>query len=157
MENKKDSPGVRIPPPLLYAATFLLALFLEKRLPIHPHLLSDRGSRVVGGVLIAGAIVFIFPALRQFFLSKNTLITHRPANSLQATGIYRFSRNPMYTGTLFLYLGLSCMLGNCWNFILAPFLVLLVQSYVIRREERYLERRFGQAYQDYRSKVRRWL
>jgi protein-S-isoprenylcysteine O-methyltransferase Ste14 len=58
---------------------------------------------------------------------------------------------------LLIYTGLSFLIGNWWNLVLLPFLFLVVQEYIIKREERYLDRRFGQEYTDYKSQVGRWL
>jgi protein-S-isoprenylcysteine O-methyltransferase Ste14 len=63
----------------------------------------------------------------------------------------------MYISLCFIYIGLSFLIGNWWNFILLPVLFILVQEYIIKREEQYLEHRFGKEYLDYKSKVRRWL
>jgi protein-S-isoprenylcysteine O-methyltransferase Ste14 len=63
----------------------------------------------------------------------------------------------MYISLLLIYTGLSFIIGNWWNLVLLPFLFLLVQEYIIKREEKYLDRRFEQEYTDYKSKVRRWL
>jgi protein-S-isoprenylcysteine O-methyltransferase Ste14 len=95
--------------------------------------------------------------LRQFFQSKNTLILIKPASSLQKTGIYGISRNPMYLGLSIVYLGITCFIGNWWNIILSPLLFLIIQEYVIKREEKYLELEFGHQYKEYRRSVRKWL
>jgi protein-S-isoprenylcysteine O-methyltransferase Ste14 len=63
----------------------------------------------------------------------------------------------MYISLLLFYTGLAFIIGNWWNFILLSLLFLVIQEYVIKREEKYLERRFGQEYLNYKSKVRRWL
>jgi protein-S-isoprenylcysteine O-methyltransferase Ste14 len=55
------------------------------------------------------------------------------------------------------YLAFTCFIGNWWNIILFPVLLLIIQEYIINREEKYLHRRFGQEYLDYKTKVRRWL
>jgi protein-S-isoprenylcysteine O-methyltransferase Ste14 len=157
MEDKKDNPGVYIPPPLLYAATFVAALLIQKILPIDNSFFYTSASKIIGSVIILIGLFFNFPALRQFFRTKNTLITIKPANSLQTTGIYSISRNPMYVSLVLIYTGLSFIIGNWWNLILLPLLFLMVQEYVIKREEKYLDRRFGQEYNDYKSKVRRWV
>ncbi|MEO6812705.1 MAG: isoprenylcysteine carboxylmethyltransferase family protein [Ginsengibacter sp.] len=157
MENKKDNPGVYIPPPLLYVVFFLAALFIQRKFPINPILFRGHGTKILGILLIAFALFFLIRSLKQFFQSKNTLVTVRPAFSLQTNGIYHITRNPMYLGLAIVYLGLSCLIGNWWNIILFPFLLLLVQQYIIKNEEKYLERRFGKEYAEYRDKVRRWL
>jgi protein-S-isoprenylcysteine O-methyltransferase Ste14 len=63
----------------------------------------------------------------------------------------------MYLGLALLYLGLTGYLGNWWNIILFPLLLLIAYEFVIRREERYFKSRFGQEYDEYRNTVRRWL
>lgn len=157
MESKKDHPGIYIPPPLLYVATFLVAVFMQKLVPLNKDFLYATTSKIIGLVIILTGVFFTFPALRQFFKTKNALVTIKPANSLQTTGIYSISRNPMYISLLLFYTGLSFIIGNWWNLLLLPILFLIIQEYVIRREEKYLERRFGQQYFDYKLRVRRWL
>ena len=157
MEGKKDHPGVYIPPPLFYVATFLVALLIQKVVPLNKDFFYTSASKIIGSIIILIALFFNFPALRQFFKTKNTLVTVKPANSLQTKGIYSVSRNPMYISLLLLYTGLSFIIGNWWNLLLLPVLFLIVQEYVIKREEKYLDRRFGQQYYDYKAKVRRWL
>ena len=63
----------------------------------------------------------------------------------------------MYAGLIFVYLGLTCIIGNWWNIILFPLLFLVIQEYIIKREEKYLVLEFGEQYEKYQSKVRRWL
>ncbi|HRP32563.1 MAG TPA: isoprenylcysteine carboxylmethyltransferase family protein [Agriterribacter sp.] len=158
MKSKRDHPGVYIPPPLIYVAVFLIALILQFRLPLSESLFHYAGTKIVGVIVMLVAIVFfLFRSLRQFFRSNNTVVTMLPAHSLQTTGIYSVTRNPMYVGLSLLYLGIACIIGNWWNFFLFPLLLLIVQEYVIKREEKYLVRRFGEAYLDYRRKVRRWI
>jgi protein-S-isoprenylcysteine O-methyltransferase Ste14 len=84
-------------------------------------------------------------------------MTIRRANTLQTTGVYAITRNPMYLSLLLVYLGLTCIAGNWWNVMLLPLLLLVVQQYIIKREERYLMRQFGNSYAEYKARVRRWL
>ena len=157
MENKKDHPGIYVPPPIVFVLTFLAAVFIQKKAPINDSLFHQLPTKIVGAGFLVIALFFLLRSLRQFFLSKNTLVTIMPTNSLQTNGIYNITRNPMYIGLAILYLGISCLIGNWWNILLFPLLLLLIQEYMIKREEKYLERRFGQEYLDYKSKVRRWL
>ena len=157
MKSKKDSPGVYIPPPLFYVLTFIIAISIQKKIPINNSLFQMEWLKISGIVLLVISLFFSVRSLRQFFQTRNTLILIKPATSLQTNGIHGITRNPMYVGLAIVYLGLSCILGNWWDFILFPILVLIVKEYIIKREERYLEREFGQKYTDYRSKVRRWL
>ena len=157
MENSKDSPRVYIPPPLFYVLTFLLALFVQKKVWIDDSLFYLQITKGVGILFLVISLFFLVRSLRQFFQSKNTLILIKPASSLQTNGIYNISRNPMYVGLLFVYLGITCLIGNWWNIILFPLLFMIIQEYIIKREENYLERTFGGKYLDYKNSVRRWL
>lgn len=108
-------------------------------------------------VAFVAALFFLSRSLMQFFKTKNTVVLIKPASSLQTTGIYSISRNPMYVGLAFVYLGVTCFIGNAWNIILFPVLFLILQEYVIKKEEQYLSREFGPRYEEYKGKVRRWL
>ena len=157
MENKKDSPGVYIPPPLFYVLTFLVAVFIQKKIPIDDSLFHLQITKITGILFLVISLFFLVTSLIKFFQSKNTLILIKPASSLQTNGIYSISRNPMYVGLAIVYLGITCLIGNWWNIILFPLLLLVIKEYVIKKEEKYLERAFGEKYLDYKSRVRRWL
>lgn len=157
MKVKKDSPGVYIPPPLFYVATFVIAISIQKNVPIADSLFEAQWMNYLGVVLLLISLFFLIRSLRQFFMTKNTVILIKPATSLQTDGIYGVTRNPMYVGLSFVYLGLSCLIGNWWNFLLFPILFFVIQEYVIKSEERYLTREFGQDFFNYTKKVRRWL
>lgn len=155
--DTSKGPGVYIPPPLLYVLTFVAAVFIQKKIPLSDALFRTTITEVVGILFIIISLFFLGKSLRQFFLTKNTVILIKPASSLQTTGIYSATRNPMYVGLAILYLGISCFIGNWWNFILFPLLLIIVQEFVIRKEEKYLQIEFGQEYKEYRAKVRRWI
>jgi len=157
MENNTDSPGVYIPPPLFYILIFLAAVFMQKGVPIDNSLFHVLITKLAGILFILGSLFFIITAFSKFFKSKNTVILIKPASSLQTDGIYHISRNPMYVGMGFIYIGLTCLLGNWWNMILFPILLIIIQEYVIKSEENYLGRAFGEKYQEYKKNVRRWL
>jgi protein-S-isoprenylcysteine O-methyltransferase Ste14 len=157
METKRDSPGVYIPPPLFYVLIFLAAVFAQKKVLINDSLFHLQITKMTGMLFLIISLLFLITSLKKFFQSKNTLILIKPASSLQTNGIYRISRNPMYVGLAAMYLGISCLIGNWWNIILFPILLLVIQEYIIKREEKYLERAFGQKYLDYKNRVRRWL
>jgi protein-S-isoprenylcysteine O-methyltransferase Ste14 len=155
--NNSKGPGVYIPPPLFYIIIFIAAVLIQNQIPIADVLFQSWILKVVGIFFIIISLFFLARSLRQFIQSKNTVITIKPASSLQNTGIYRISRNPMYLGLAIVYLGISCFIGNWWNIILFPLLFLIIQEYIIKREEKYLELEFGQQYVEYKRTVRRWL
>ena len=163
MENKtiplspKDHPGVYVPPPLVYVATFFISIFCQRTYPLDHRWFAAPGIQIGGGTLITTGILLLITSFWRFLISKNTLIPIKPAQSLQTSGIYAFSRNPMYLGLLCLYVGIAIFKGNMWTIILAPVVILIIQAYVIKKEEQYLMRAFGEQYMTYAKKVRRWI
>ena len=155
--KQKNNAGVYVPPPFIYVAFFFLSVWMQKRIPLDQSWLHTLQANVIGWALIALSLLFNFSALRKFFITKNTLNPHKPARSLETGGIYSYSRNPMYFGLLLLYSGLAALLGNWWTFILIPLLILSVQLSIIKKEEGYLASAFGEVYNDYRKRVRRWI
>lgn len=155
--NLSKGPGVYIPPPLFYVLSFIAAFVIQKKITIPSQLFQTKAIKVTGVLLLISALFFLVSSLRQFFRTNNTVILIKPATSLQTTGIYAITRNPMYVGLAIVYLGITCFIGNWWNIIFFPLLILIVQEYVIKREEKYLEAEFGKQYNEYKNKVRRWL
>lgn len=153
----KNHPGIYVPPPMIYAAFFVFSLLLNKIWTLQASLLDTRIAQAIGWIFIALYLLLAFISIRQFVLSKNTIVTIKPAKSLQTTGIYAITRNPMYLSLVFFYCGLAVFFGNWWTFAMIPLLILVIQVYVIGKEEQYLEREFGGQYDAYRQKVRRWI
>lgn len=157
MKTKIDHPGVYPPPPLFYVLIFFISIYTQKVFPL-PSVFFETGAATISGALFVVAGLFIIlPALIKFFKTKNTLITIKPANSLQTSGIYSFSRNPMYLGLLVLYTGIAFFKGNLWTLLFIPFVFLVVTKFIIEKEEKYLGRSFGTDYIEYCKKVRRWI
>src|ERR1700733_16172482 len=152
-----DSPGINFPPPLIYAVIFLAAVFIQKKIPIDDHFFESRITSVIAILFFLLALYYGTRSMNQFIQTKNTIIPNKPAESLQTTGVYHTTRNPMYFSLMMVYLGLTCLIGNWWNIILLPLLFLIIQEYIIKKEEKYLLRKFGQEYIDYSHRVRRWI
>jgi protein-S-isoprenylcysteine O-methyltransferase Ste14 len=73
------------------------------------------------------------------------------------SGVYRFSRNPIYVGFLLVLVALAVGANMGWMLVMLPILFVLLHFGVVRREERYLSAKFGAGYDDYRARVRRWI
>ena len=80
-----------------------------------------------------------------------------PTRALVTTGIHGWSRNPIYLGMFLIYIGIGLVVRSPWILILTVLLAVTMRYGVVAREETYLERRFGDAYRDYKARVRRWL
>lgn len=153
--SERDSPGVHVPPPLVYLGVFLLALVLERQFPTFE--LPSTPARIASLVCVVIWLAVGVPSILLFVRHGTGLIPIQPATVLVTEGPYRFSRNPMYLSLLFLYLALGLWFRVTWALALLPVVVLLMQLGIINREEHYLERRFGEPYREYRRRVRRWL
>ena len=150
-----DHADMRVPPPLLYLAAFLVGLALERLLPmpVIPHSVG----RPLGAVLVTAWAGLMFWSGDSFRRARTSVLPIRPTTALVTVGPFSFTRNPMYLSLALLYAGLALWLGTVWPLVLLLPLLLLVQRVVIEREERYLERKFGEEYRRYRARVRRWL
>lgn len=153
----KNHPGVYVPPPIIYIAIFLLSFWLQALKPLSQTWLQALWCIILGWIFIAAAALLSSMAILHFLKTGNTVVTIKAATSLQTSAIYSFSRNPMYLSLLLLYAGLAFLVGNSWSFILIILLILIINGYVIRREESYLSQRFGEAYTAYRKQTRRWI
>jgi len=151
----------RIPPPVIDAACAGLMWWLARALPAFE--LWPRGvwpfglGAALGLALLGGAISLA--GIWEFRRARTTINPRAPmrARALVTTGVYRFTRNPMYLGMLLVLLGWAVYLGNAAT-LLGPLLsVLLLGQLQIKPEERILRERFAQDYPRYAARVRRWL
>lgn len=153
MSGQADSPGVRFPPPFLFALGILLGWLINKwivlpALPLPP---------LLGWTLIAAGALLALSAVSLFFRARTHLIPNRPANALVIAGPYRFTRNPMYVSLTTVYLGVCVLLQSLWALVFLPLVLVTIYRKVVAPEEAYLERRFGSDYALYKKRVRRWL
>jgi protein-S-isoprenylcysteine O-methyltransferase Ste14 len=145
-------------PPFLYLACLLLGLAVDRVLPL-PLVLPEAALvrwSVGGGLILIGVAIFA-AGVRNFSRAATPVPSNQPVRALVTTGIHGWSRNPIYVGMFLLYAGIGIAAGSPWVLILALPLVVILRYGVVAREETYLERRFGDAYRDYRARVRRWL
>ncbi len=151
-------PGVRFPPPWLFAAGLLAGWYLSRRAPLP--LISDGArnvSEAAGVVLAVAGLAIVFWGIATFRAHRTAVFPNQPATRIVRAGPYRFTRNPMYTGMTIGYLGLTLMLNDAWPLIFLPIILVLLVRLVIGREERYLASAFPDEYDAYRRQVRRWL
>lgn len=147
----------RIPPPLVMLVTGIAiaaAGRLEPLIPLPPfwrHLLA-------GGLLLAGLGIVALGVMR-FRAAGTTIDPTRPdqASTLVATGIYRFTRNPMYLGFATMLLGWSVLWRSVWGLALTAVFVGYIHRFQILPEERALRAKFGAEFEAFASQVRRWI
>ena len=152
-----DVAGVIALPPLVFLGFLAAAAVLEAVVPL-PVLAAHAFPRyLAGAVLAACGFVMIGMGMRRFVAAGTNIPPNLPTTALVVDGIYRRTRNPLYLGMTLVYLGLSVAARSFWAIGLVVPLLWIINTGVIVREERYLERKFGDAYRAYRARVRRWV
>ncbi|CAN5738939.1 hypothetical protein BH20ACT12_BH20ACT12_08330 [soil metagenome] len=155
MTDNQDNPGINLPPPLIYVVPLLLGLLLDRGacLPFLP-----RGAaRGLGWPLLGGGVALNGWFLKTMRDAQAPIRTDKPVPRLTTTGPFRYTRNPSYLALALIYAGIAVLRNSPWAMLLLPLVVIVIQREVIEREERYLERAFGEEYLDYKGKVRRWV
>jgi protein-S-isoprenylcysteine O-methyltransferase Ste14 len=103
------------------------------------------------------ALLMLTVALITFLRHRTGIYPNQPATVIVRSGLYRFSRNPMYVALAILYVGIVLLTNLLWPLLLLPLVLLVLQKAVIAREERYLKEAFGESYEQYCRQVRRWI
>jgi protein-S-isoprenylcysteine O-methyltransferase Ste14 len=154
-DGEQESAGAIAPPPLIYVGAFLVGYLVHRRFPLS---LPESGIiDFIGGLLVGLGIALALVALRELSSAKTTILPYRPTTSIVETGAFKYSRNPIYFANTLAYVGLSLMLETVWPLILLPIVLVVMDRGVIAREERYLSQKFGEEYEGYRARVRRWI
>jgi protein-S-isoprenylcysteine O-methyltransferase Ste14 len=155
MTDGNDAPNVKIVPPLVYLAGIIIGFVATIWMPTKVVLNSVAWT--VGGILICCGAVLSGSALLKFKDVGTTVRPDRAASTLVIGGPYKISRNPMYLGLAFVYLGVAVARQSVWALILLPVVLIVIQRGAIEPEEAFLEKRFGANYIRYKENVRRWL
>ena len=156
-EKTQDHPNIspNVHPPIVALMFIVIAYFLGRFVFIPfvaPAVLRNIGFGMtfIGFLLGIGAFI-------EFRKARTTLDPHGSVRQLVTSGIYRFTRNPIYLGFLLMVIGLPLNSGYYWGIVVAPFYAATMNRLVIEREEAYLEKKFKDVYTSYKSRVRRWL
>ncbi len=144
-----------IPPPAYYGAAFATGMVLQGVAPLDTP--GRPASALIGAAILVAGLALDLAGVAAVVSHRTTIVPHRPVTTLITTGIYRLSRNPMYTGLAVMVAGGALLAGTWWPLATLPLALLAVRKVVIKPEEAYLGERFGSTYDDYRLRVRRWL
>jgi protein-S-isoprenylcysteine O-methyltransferase Ste14 len=152
-----ETAGVIARPPLLFLAALLLGLAADRLLPLPFAVPDDRIQCMIAGSLMLIGLALAAAGIRNFLRAGTPVPTNQPTRALVTSGIHAWTRNPIYLGMFLVYGGIGIAMRSPWTLILALPLAITIRYGVVAREEAYLERRFDDAYRDYRARVRRWL
>ncbi|MGQ0536975.1 MAG: methyltransferase family protein [Methanobacteriota archaeon] len=151
----EDNAEVVAPPPLFFLVPLVVLSLVDLVWPTT--VLSGPARWLVGGGLVAAWLGLQGWAYLVMRRAGTTPLPARPTTAIVERGPYRFTRNPMYVGFALGTVGFAVLADSAWALLAVPVGILGVTYGAIRREERYLERKFGAPYIEYRRRVRRWI
>ena len=156
--NGSDAPdiaGVIAPPPLIYLSALAIGVLIHLWYPVR--FLPRTPALCLGVLLIAVSIPIAVSGFRAMTRAKTAVDPRKPSTAIVNFGVFRYTRNPLYISLMLLYLGIASIINSLWLLILIFPLIAVIQKGVIEREERYLEKKFGEEYLRYKRQVRRWI
>ena len=159
MDEVRDAAAVRVFPPAVPFLTIVLGFGLHLLWPLDPGFTLAAPVRYwLGGAIGLGAILGLgLPSVVMFRRGGQSENPWAPTPHIEVRGPFRWTRNPMYLQMLLLGVGAAVFLWNPWILLLTPVGGWVLQRWVIRPEESYLEAKFGETYLAYKRRVRRWL
>jgi protein-S-isoprenylcysteine O-methyltransferase Ste14 len=150
-----DNAGVIARPPLIYLGFLALGLVLDL---VWPASIFDGGARYSAGfVLVAAGAGIVALGFREFRKAGTNVEPDKPTTAIVVTGPFAYSRNPLYVSLSLIYVGIAIAADSAWTLLLLAPMLAVMRYGVIAREERYLERKFGEEYLRYKARVRRWV
>jgi protein-S-isoprenylcysteine O-methyltransferase Ste14 len=156
MDNRADTAQVIIRPPLAWGLAVIVAFALNWLVP-WPFLPTRVPGGWLGATVFGLALALAAWAIVTITRAGSNVPPNLPTTTIVRSGPYRFTRNPIYLGMFLSLIGLAIAFDNVWMLMMLVPFALVVRYGVVAREEVYLERKFGDVYRGYRSRVRRWL
>ena len=155
-QDLPDHANTVVHPPVFWAVLVAAGYGLDWLVPL-PFLPDGFPAVWTGlGVFIAG-LLLAGVAIASFRRAGTEIGTHTPTQHIVDTGIYGLTRNPIYLGAHIGLLGAAIGFDSLWILAMIVPFYLVIRHGVVGREEAYLERCFGDAYLDYKRRVRRWI
>jgi protein-S-isoprenylcysteine O-methyltransferase Ste14 len=154
-ENQGPAVGTRrVRPPIVLGS--MLGIVLLYRAFGLPSPLG-KTARAIGVPLMVGGLALAGSAFRAQMKAGTAVDPDQPTTVLVESGPYRFTRNPIYLGMALLFSGFAIVMNALWTLLLLPGMVLALDRGMVRPEENYLTRKFGDRYQQYLRHVPRWI
>jgi protein-S-isoprenylcysteine O-methyltransferase Ste14 len=156
--SQPDIAGVIAPPPLIALAAVLIGLALDWLLPAYViAVLLPRTLHIALGIALIAAGAALAIAARNTFVRGGTNVNpYQPVLALVTGGVFDYVRNPMYVGLMLISAGIGVAFASDWTLVMTVVLAVVLHNGVVRREERLLEEKFGDAYRQYKARVPRY-
>lgn len=150
-----DNANTLVRPPFALLFAFVSGLVLDWFFPLR-FLPAAIPAALLGGLTFLAGLSLAAWAIAAFRAAGTRVETYRPSSAIVAHGPYRFTRNPIYMGMFLALAGMAIAFNTLW--LLATLLIffVVIRFGVVAREEAYLERKFGDSYRAYKTRVRRW-
>ena len=156
LNSKQDTAGSVTAPVLIFFLPLAIGIALYNLSPLG--LITEGWLRfTIGLPVIVIAILLNGWAGTTLANSGTSPEWNKPAKLIVKHGPFKYSRNPQYVSLFILYLGIAILFNALWSVLFLPVVLLVMILGVVKREERYLEQKFGEEYLSYKKQVRRWL
>ena len=156
MSQDTDTSNAAVRPPIAWILALAAGVAADQLYPLRFVPASVPGAWV-GGAIFAIALALAIWAIVTIRQAGTQVETYKPTTAIVANGPYRFTRNPIYLGMVLGLIGLAIAFDSLWILATLVLFYLVIRYGVVAREEAYLERKFGDVYLGYKSRVRRWL
>lgn len=156
-DSSSDAAHPPLPPPAYFFALLILGAAAQY---IHPLDINRSGSLVhvwAGFAATTSAGLLMLWSIVTLGRHQTSPDLHRSTTALVKSGPYAHTRNPLYVALLTVFAGIGFIANSWWILGLTPLLVACLHFAVVKREEAYLARKFGEEYLGYTRKVRRWI
>jgi protein-S-isoprenylcysteine O-methyltransferase Ste14 len=140
------------------AAALVVGLLLDWLAPAYVlTVMVSVGARIaIGLVLMAAGGALGFAAVSAFRKAGTAVRPWKPSSALVTGDVFQWLRNPMYVGLMLMLAGFAVMIASDWTLVMTIVFAVAIHFGVVKREEDYLEAKFGNAYRTYRKRVRRY-
>jgi protein-S-isoprenylcysteine O-methyltransferase Ste14 len=152
--NEKDNAGVIIFPPLLFLIAIAVGLAIRYTSGMH---FMPYSIEILGWIPVSTGLIILLLAVNLFSKNHTTINPSGTSTTIVSSGIYKYTRNPMYLSFALIYAGIMIINQAGIGLLLLIPLLVIVRKGIIDREEIYLSKKFGSAYTEYKLKVRRWI
>ena len=154
-EDDQRGAGVKFPPPLVVLLTLIVAYGAHYIFPLH--LGAPHAVRILGIIPITVAISLVIYIARIFAQAETNIEPWKPTTEIITSGVFAYSRNPIYAGFCLIPIGLGLLLNSIWLLISFVPMAFIIYHVAIKHEEAYLEKKFADEYSVYKKHVRRWV
>ena len=150
-------PRILVPPPLVFIVAYAAGVGIHRIFPVATRTGADPVVAALALLVFLAGVAVTFAGLLTLLRARTGIMPLRPVRTLVTTGPYRFTRNPIYLGLTIAYLGVAAMQDQVWPLVTLPLGLWILRRTVIDVEEAHLAGRFGEEYEKYRRRVRRWV